>query len=68
MYLTGQGEDESPVLLPLLLPQGEVQAEALGIPRLPLLPARVKPAEQTIHTQILFSPLTLNDLSVQKGV
>lgn len=50
-YLAGQGEDEGPVFLPLLLPQGEVQAEALGIPRLPLLPACVKPANT--HTRAL---------------
>lgn len=55
MYLTSQGEDESPVFLPLLLPQGKVQAEALGIPRLPLLPARVEPADhKQTHTQAVF--------------
>lgn len=46
-YLTGQREDESPVFLPLFFPQGKVQPKALGIPRLPLLPAAVKPADRT---------------------
>lgn len=64
MYLTGQGKDESPVFLPLFLSERKVQAEALRIPRLPLLPARVKPADHT-HTHAV-SSLTLFDLSVQK--
>lgn len=46
-YLTSEWKNESPVFLPLLLPQWKMQAEALGIPRLPLLPTRVKPAEHT---------------------
>lgn len=66
MYLTGQGKDESPVLLPLFLPERKVQAEALGIPRLPLLPARVKPADRTRTHKYAVLSLTLFDFSVQK--
>lgn len=42
-YLAGQRQDERPVLLPLLLSQGEVQTKTLRVPRLPFLPASVKP-------------------------
>lgn len=45
-YLAGQRQDERPVLLPLLLSQGEVQTKTLRVPRLPFLPASVKPAER----------------------
>lgn len=69
VYLTSQGKDERPVLLPLFLLKGKVQAEALGIPRLPLLPAGVEPATRHHkHTQILFCPLTITGRAALTGV
>lgn len=53
MYLAGEGQDERPVFLPLLLSEGEVQAEALGVPGLPLLPASVEPADTQPVSQFL---------------
>lgn len=47
-YLAGQRENKGPVLLPLLLSQGEMQTEALRVPRLPLLPASVEPGRREV--------------------
>jgi hypothetical protein len=43
-WLTGKGEKTSPVLLPLTLLQTELKK--LGLDRLVLLPARIKPANR----------------------
>lgn len=69
MYLAGKGQYESPVFLPLFLSEGKVQTKALGIPRLPLLPAGVKPAQThtDTHAHKLFS-LWHYLTSVQQGV